>query len=524
MKLYDENSNWSQIKDLFVYPDNNWRHAYKSWVYDGTAWKIFYPNFPDYNTMPTVGTNPIVGSVLTASSDWISTYAYGNGDVSQTAISYQWKKNSVNILNQTSKTYTTLSTDVGNFISCAVTATNQRGSTTVVSNSILVVPSAVTNLSYTDLTPIPANPVFTSTSGGINSWSASWSGSASYFSVTSSNGTVVMNGSNSASSSNASPGTAYVYVTAVNTPTSLRVSWTASYGAEDYYISYTGSANGNTTTSNTYVDIPVSGNITVYIYPRVIGAFGEGAQITGGTSSKTSSQITSSAITVAAPIYAPSYVNASLSISKTWYSTSQSQYFVTTGKTISASASSDGTSPVTLSYQWQINYGSGFTDISGSTGTSFTIGSSMYGGEVRCAVKATNSAGTLTGYTESSGAIVSPNTAPKSPQGTALYNDNSPHGGSLNYTVEPNNAGVGTGYFNWSYGPSTIYEWEMYKSTTATPGTTVTSSGTRFYFDTGKVSTTQVGYFWFRIRSASDSQTVYSSWVRVPSSGTVQFT
>jgi hypothetical protein len=523
MKIFN-GSSWSEAKNLKIYNGSSFVNAKKSWIYDGSVWKIHYPGYPVTQGISTsISGNQVVGSTLIAiSGNWKSDPAYA-----PESYTYQWYKNGAVISGAINNTYVTQISDVGSSITVIVNAINQRGSTpSESSNSITVTPSNLTGLSLSDLTLTPSAPASVSVTGGTNTWAASWTNTgASTYSVTTNNGSVYYGGGTSAYGLYASAGSATVYVSSVNTSGTIRATWSASTGANGYTVSWSGAANGSANTASTSYDITGVATeqiLYVTVSPYINSLYGVSQSTNGLATQKSSSATSGSTSYIVDPIYSPTYVNGSLSVSKSYYSVNQATYFATTGTTISASASSDGTNP-TYGYSWEYSSGSSWNAV-GGTNSSYTIPPGYNGFEMRCRVSATANGTTVYGYTESTGAIISPNIAPKAVTGTVLYNDNSPHGGSLNYTVEPNTVGVGTGYFNYYYGPTTFYEWEMYKSTTATPGTTLTSSGTRFYYDAGKVSTASVGYFWFRIRASSENYTTYSAWQRVPSSGTVQFT
>ena len=522
MKIFT-GSGWSEAKALKIYNGSSFVNAKKSWLYDGSVWKIHYPNYPATQGIATsISGNTAVGSTLTALwGNWNSDPAFA-----PESYSYQWYKGGVSISGATNNTYVTQASDVGSIITVTVTATNQRGSTpSASSNSIIVTPSNLTGLSLSDITSTPSAPASVSVTGGTNRWDASWTNTgASTYSVTTNNGSVYYSGGTSAYGLYASAGSATVYVSSVNTSGSIRATWTASTGANGYTISWSGAASGSTNTASTSYNITgVATGSTLYVTvtPYINSTYGTGQTATGSASQTSSSATSGSTSSIADPIYSPTYVNGTLTASKNYLNTDGVSY-VKPGTTIYASASGDGTNP-TYGYSWEYSAGSTWNAL-GVTTSSYTIPSTYYGYDIRCRVSATANGTTVYGYTASTGPIVAPNLAPKPVSGTSVSNDNSPTGGSLYYTVETNAAGIGSSYFNWNYGPSVIYEWEMYKSSTSTPGTTVTSSGTRFYWDAGTVKTTQTGYFWWRIRSASDSQTVYSSWVRVPSSGTIQYT
>ena len=53
--------------------------------------------------------------------------------------SYQWKRNGIDIIGETNNEYTTVLADLGQTITCLVTATNIVGSTSTISNSVTVI-------------------------------------------------------------------------------------------------------------------------------------------------------------------------------------------------------------------------------------------------------------------------------------------------------------------------------------------------------------------------------------------------
>lgn len=76
------------------------------------------------------------------------------------------------------------------------------------------------------------------------------------------------------------------------------------------------------------------------------------------------------------------------------------------GSTLSVSVGSWNAQPAvsSYSYQWQ----RGTSNISGATGSSYTLTSSDFGNTIRCVVTATNSAGSTSATTASTGAITEP--------------------------------------------------------------------------------------------------------------------
>jgi hypothetical protein len=86
------------------------------------------------NTIPPVivGKN-IVGGLLKVIDDgtWAGTMPF--------VFSYQWQRNGIDILGETASTYICVLADLGQTITCIVTATNIAGSASAPSNSIIVV-------------------------------------------------------------------------------------------------------------------------------------------------------------------------------------------------------------------------------------------------------------------------------------------------------------------------------------------------------------------------------------------------
>ena len=79
-------------------------------------------------TIPDVNSNPYVGDLLTTTNgDWSG---------SPTSYAYQWKRGATNIGTGVN-TYTLVSADIGQNITCIVTATNAAGSTPATSNIIV---------------------------------------------------------------------------------------------------------------------------------------------------------------------------------------------------------------------------------------------------------------------------------------------------------------------------------------------------------------------------------------------------
>jgi len=87
---------------------------------------------PIRTVQPVVSGSTTVGSVLSCTTGtWIGTATI--------TYAYQWKRAGVNISGATSSTYTTVSADAGNAISCFVTASNSIGSVSSASNNSITI-------------------------------------------------------------------------------------------------------------------------------------------------------------------------------------------------------------------------------------------------------------------------------------------------------------------------------------------------------------------------------------------------
>jgi hypothetical protein len=83
-------------------------------------------------TPPTISGKNSVGQLFTVNDGtWV-----GTNPITYT---YQWKRNGINIIGETNSTYTTVLADLGQTISCEVTATNIIGSTSAISDTATIV-------------------------------------------------------------------------------------------------------------------------------------------------------------------------------------------------------------------------------------------------------------------------------------------------------------------------------------------------------------------------------------------------
>lgn len=317
IKVYD-GSIWQPQKSLKIYNGTSWVAAKKGWVYSiktgdpAPLWYQFYPEYPVNTASPSISGSTTAGSVLSCTTGtWTSTDAY-----IPTSYSYQWKKGGVDISNQVLSTYTTVSGDVGSAITCSVTATNQRGTTTVISsNSITVTsptPGAPTNLTLTDSTDTPPTPgamsVSNVTQTSLNFSFGAATGTFTAYEVLTSNSNHVVSSLNQStrtgSVTGGSAGEAY-YLSAFTTNTNCKItgSWTAGTNATSYDIYVGGVYRGNTTsTSYTYTTGAV-GTYTFAVYSRNAS----GPESTGVSGSKALAKKYSSGGTAASGNFLSSY-------------------------------------------------------------------------------------------------------------------------------------------------------------------------------------------------------------------------
>lgn len=532
MKIFN-GSAWSEAKNLKIYNGSSFVNAKKSWLYDGSVWRIHYPNYPATQGIATsISGNQVVGSTLTAIwGNWNSDPAY-----SPESYTYQWYKNGSSISGATNNTYVTQVSDVGSTITVTVTAVNQRGSTpSASSNSIIVTPSNLSGLSLTDSTSTPSAPTTVSVTGGTNAWSASWTNTgASTYGVRTNNGSVSYSGGTSATGYSASAGSATVYVKSINTSGLVSVSWSSTAGAAYYNVSWSGGNSANVYGTSTTISWSTGSSLSVTVTPMSSNGYGGGNQSSSITPSQKESAENSGSATIVDPVYAPSYAGfteSGFQGSVLTYPNSSSYsyptYIVRPGTTLSISSPySNGTAPVTYSYQWQQNGGGGWSD-NGSTGSSYTLpaGFASAGYEYRCAVTATNTAGSATSYSSSTGAVVHVSGTSKAPTGGSWSNNISPTGGTL-YISEPSNSyGVGSGYENWNYSPTWGYDIYIYRSTTSGGTYTLHSNSVKTYNGGGGQTQTKTTAGWYyAVVYTYNGNSVNGNSLRIPSSGGFQLT
>jgi len=529
MKLYD-GSSWVETKGLKFFNGASWVNAAKGWIFTGGGWIQHYPNFPLNTQGPIISGNNNVGATLSVSSgSWNQDIAYA-----PSSYTYEWKRNGTNIA--TGSTYTTTSSDSGQTITVTVTAINQRGTSLSNSiNSVIVVPATLSGLSLTDSTSTPSAPSTVSVSGGTNTWSASWTNTgASSYGVRTNNGGITYSGGTSATGYSATAGSATVYVKSINTSGVATVSWTASLGASSYTVSWSGGNSATIYSTSTTISYSTGSSLSVTVTPVSSNGYSGGAQASSITLSQKESAETSGSATIVDPVYAPSYVSftengfqGSVLTYPNSNSYSYPTYIVRSGSTLSISSpSSNGTAPVTYSYQWQQSSGSGWSS-TGSTGSSYNLpaGFASAGYEYRCAVTASNGTGSTTSYSSSTGGVVHISGASKAPTGGSWSNNISPIGGTL-YISEPSNSyGVGSAYENWNYSPTWGYDIYIYRSTTSGGTYTQHSNTVKVYNGGGGQTQTKTTAGWYyAVVYTYNNNSVNGSSLRIPSSGGYQLT
>jgi hypothetical protein len=107
---------------------------------NGGGGPIPTPTPPVNIVTPNVTGSSIIGQTLTTTDGtWTGT--------NPITYSYQWKNNGVDILGETNSTYVTVFGDYGDSITCEVTGTNVAGSSSAISNSIVVTAAVPVNTS-----------------------------------------------------------------------------------------------------------------------------------------------------------------------------------------------------------------------------------------------------------------------------------------------------------------------------------------------------------------------------------------
>ena len=142
-KIHD-GANWKNINGLKLYNGTAWKNATKGWIWNGSLWKQWYPEYPINTGSPTVSGSTTQGQTLSVTNgSWNTNLAYA-----PTSYTYQWKRAGSNISGATSSTYTTVTADIGNSITCTVTAVNNRGTLSANSSNGITVVASTYTLTY----------------------------------------------------------------------------------------------------------------------------------------------------------------------------------------------------------------------------------------------------------------------------------------------------------------------------------------------------------------------------------------
>lgn len=556
-KLYD-GSNWKNLNGLKLWNGSDWKNSVRGWLWDGSNWKQWYPEYPINTAAPAVSGTATQGNTLSSTTgSWNSNLAY-----SPASYSYQWRRGSSDISGATSSTYATVLSDVGNAISCRVTATNNRGTTPVVSsNSITVtsaLPGAPSNLSITSTTTQPGAFSVSTSSSATTTASGSWTSATnttSYSASTSAGSISANTGARTFTISGGTSGNSYtVTVTAFNTSGSASLSWSAGSNATSYDIYINGAYWTNTANTSISYSWGTTGTLSVNVRSRNAA----GAETTGVSNSatiSTNSRQAQASSTFYAVIPTISGVTNSgktdNSVTISWSSTNQSSYSITglggswTGST--------ATSRAVTGLSGSTSYTATVT-VTSSTGQTAS-GSTNFTTNVTPVIPTFTSAATVTGISSTGGTLswgstnqssysisTSPSTAlngATGPTATSRLFTGLTAGTTYNYTVTITSSTGNTAQSSGSFTTaatapstptglsatryaacspiSTVFSWnsssgatsyELYYSTSTTRPSSPTITGLvePFY----EVFSNSTYYAWIRARNSSGASSVSS--------------
>jgi hypothetical protein len=401
IKTYD-GSAWQSQKSLQIYSNSTWNKAKQGWIYNGSQWKLMYPEYPSYISGASIyvssGTSGAIGSTYAINvGTWSSLDSYGTN-----SYAYQWTRSGSDISGATSSTYTTVAADVESVIGCKLTATNQRGSTTITLSTDVTMLPQITTINAYDYTVTPNAPGSISMTTSGLSYSGSWTAgsSATSYEGTGSGtaGTPSFNYGAQTFSGTGTAGNASVSVRSVNTNYQIFVSWSVAPGAISYDLYKNGVFYVNVApgTNNYYIySAPDTNSYNFTVYPKSTSYQGYGVQSSNvSASAKYSSYATAGPYALSQPV--PSGGSVS------WTASS-----VTVGSTISASTSGWSNSPT--SYDIRIVRGTSGVIISEtlvasstSSSVSYTIPSGDVGYYYKAFAYAINAGGTSSSYANTS--------------------------------------------------------------------------------------------------------------------------
>ena len=542
---------WKEFKNLRIWNGSAWKDTTKGWVWNGAAWKQFYPEYPVNTTAPTISGNATQGNQLTVTDGTWRGFPSDKA-FSYTSTTYQWLRNGSAISGATANQYATTVSDVGNAVSCRVTATNNRGPTPAVSsNSITVtsaLPGAPSNLSITNGTTTPGTfTVSTSSSAGTTA-TGNWtsSSSATSYSASTSAGNISANtGARTFSISDGTSGNPYtVTITAFNASGVANLSWTGGSNATSYDIYINGVYWTNTANTSISYNWGTTGSLSVNVRSKnSVGA--ESTGVSGSATISAASRQAQASSTFYALIPTISNVTNSnktdSSVTISWNSTNQSNYSISglpasysgntaTGQAVTGlSGSTQYTAIVTItSSTGQTTSGSTtfttsaapviptitnltFTNISNTSATiswqstnqsNYSISGlpASYSGNTAITRTAT---GLTAGTTYNVTVTVTSSTNNTASESGSFTTTGGGSGGALAaptglYAYIYQGCGYSTGFWN-SVSGATSYE-VYYSTSTTNPGSPTATGITNTYYTGPEGGTT---YWWVRARNAS---------------------
>jgi hypothetical protein len=317
MAVFTFQSSWLPLKGMQIHNGASFVNPKQGWVFDGSSWRLFYPEIPLNTGLPSISGTAAYQYTLTADpGTWNS-----NGAYAPTSFSYQWLREGATISGATSSTYTTVANDVGKNVSVRVTANNGRGSSIAVTSlSVFIVP-VMTTITLTDSTVTPANPSSVTCTASTTTrlaWSSSWVNATSNRSGvivstgSPANGTIDAYTESTATTATGKATSSPITITVktYNDNYQVTASWSPVLGADNYDVRLnSGSLTNQTGTSITYTTTSAAQTVTVF--PKVGTITG-----IGGTSSsvsptrKESSGASSPSTTLPNPTVTASSTNA----------------------------------------------------------------------------------------------------------------------------------------------------------------------------------------------------------------------
>ena len=465
-------SSWLTQKSLRIYNGSAWSAAKQGWVFDGSTWRIAYPEFPSNSTGPSIsvvsGLNGRLGCIYQVSTGtWQSDDAYV-----PTSYSYQWTRGGVDIVGASGNQYQTTTSDIDKIIGVRVTATNNRGSTSLTITTGTTILPVLSSVSSSDATVTPGAPGSVTVNVSNLTYSGSWTSGSSAISYDgyTDNGSVTINsGSQTFTNGTGTAGSVTVRIRSINTSYVHSSSWSAASGASSYDIYINGSYVTNTT-STSYSYNPGNTNTnTITVYPRTAGGNqGYGASGNGIACSTKYSGYQAGTGTLVQPAPVAGTVSWSAST-------------VTQGSTITAGVSGFTNSPT--SYDFRIIRGTQNVIFSETTVASNTTGASLSyqipstdaGYYYKAFADATNAGGTSSRVSSSEIGPVPYITPTVNSIGTILF-DRRNASSQINWGWD-NVAASG------DYNGNVNYEW-IIRTVNSTSGGSTTASGTKTYTTT----------------------------------------